>query len=195
MNAEAAAADPLPGRPVVVMGLMGAGKTTVASRLAARWGRALRDSDADLQAQTGKLARELAGELGADGLHDLEARQLIDALQQQPVPVVAAAASTVERDDCQAALTAPAVLVVWLDAPVDELVARQAIGGHRPVYNPDLHAMLADMDRVRRPLFEKVADVVVHLTPVDQDADEAQRQAGIEHLVDDVERRLLAAAR
>jgi shikimate kinase len=173
------------------MGLMGAGKTTVASRLAARWGRALRDSDADLLASTGHTARELAAQRGADGLHALEAEQLLQSLDDVPAPVIAAAASTVEVEVCRTALQDRAV-VVWLDAPVSELVARQAIGGYRPVYNPDLLQMLTDMDAVRRPLFEKVADVVVALSPIDQLATTDERTRGIESLVDDVESRIAA---
>ena len=186
--------DPLPGRAVVVTGLMGAGKTTVARGLAERWGRVLRDSDADLLAETGRTARDLATERGAEGLHHLEAQQLLHALATVPVPMIAAAASVVEVERCREALQERAV-VVWLDARVEDLVARQEIGHYRPVYGPDLRSMLIRMDAVRRPLFEQVADVTVHLAPVHHDLDAAEHTASIAHLVEDVEARLVALPR
>jgi shikimate kinase len=186
--------DPLPGTPVVVTGLMGAGKTTVASRLATRWGRPLRDSDADLQATSGRTASDLATEHGAGHLHDLEARHLLDAVAAEPAPVVAAAASTVERPDCRAALAGPP-LVVWLDAPPEDLVARQHLGDHRPRYGADLLEMLQGMDARRRPLFEQVADVVVRLHPPQGEQTPDERTASIEALVDEVEHRVVQTAR
>lgn len=193
---DRATGDPLPGVPVVVTGLMGAGKTTVASGLARRWGRALRDSDVDLQAETGLTAAALAAERGADGLHALEAQHVLDAVADEPASVVAAAAFVVEVPECRRALAERAV-VVWLDARPEELVARQHVGGHRPQYDADLLAMLRGMDERRRPLFEQVADVAVRLDPVDAGADAAARQAAIEALVEDVEHRVaqVAAAR
>lgn len=185
--------DPAPGVPVVVTGLMGAGKTTVASGLARRWGRALRDSDVDLQAATGRTAAQLAAERGADGLHALEAQHVLDAVADEPACVVAAAAFVVEVAECREALARRAI-VVWLDAHPEELVARQHVGGHRPQYDPDLLAMLRGMDERRRPLFEQVADIAVRLDPVDAQADTAARQAAIEELVEDVERRVAEAA-
>lgn len=168
------------------MGLMGAGKTSVASGLAARWGRPLLDSDADLQVAHGVTANELALAIGADGLHALEGAHLLDALRRRPVGVVAAAASTVDRADCRRALVDDAV-VVWLDGPPGVLAGRQAVGGHRPQYADDVVGMLRDMDARRRGHFEEVADVVVRLpdepTPGDVDA----RAAAITQLVDEVE--------
>ncbi len=180
----------VPDLPVVVMGLMGAGKTTVASRLAQRWGRRLRDSDVDLEARFGRTAKDLAAERGKDGLHDLEVEVLLDALAEGGEVVVAAAASTVEREPARAAL-APAV-VVWLDAPPHVLVARQHVGGHRPQFAADLTTMLEDMDRVRRPLFEELADVTVHLPDRAPDLDDDARERSIEALVAPVETAVLA---
>ena len=187
-------ADPAPGVPVVVTGLMGAGKTTVASALARQWGRTLRDSDADLFAATGRTASELADQRGADGLHALEARHVLDAVAADPAPVVAAAASTVEVRECRRALADRAV-VVWLDARPDELVARQHVGGHRPQFGPDLLDTLRAMDARRRPLFEQVADVTVRLAPVDPGQDAVGRSAAVAALVDDVEDRVVGVLR
>jgi shikimate kinase len=160
--------DPAPDLPIAVLGLMGAGKTSVAGLLARRWGRALRDSDADLEARFGQTAAVLAAELGKDGLHDLEAEHLLRALDERPAPVVATAASTVERADCRHALGD--ALVVWLDGSPRALAARHDLGGHRPLYGDDVLEMLVDMDSRRRPLFEAIADVRVILDfPADPD--------------------------
>jgi shikimate kinase len=151
--------------PVVVLGLMGAGKTTLAVALAARWRRPLRDSDSDLLARTGRTAAELALDEGAAGLHRREARHLLEALAGRPAPVVAAAASTVEAGSCRAALES--AWVVWLDVPVDVLVSRQKSGGHRPAFQPDLREMLTQMAERRRPLFQQVADLTLRPGPED----------------------------
>ena len=172
----AMAHDPVPGVPVVVLGLMGAGKTTLATALAERWGRPLRDSDADLLAATGRTAAELAEAEGADGLHEREARHLLDALLNRPAPVVAAAASTVQVAACRQALTL--VRVVWVDVSVDELVRRRSGGGHRPSYGPDQRAMLERMDLARRPFFAQLADVVVESALGDAPVRVEQRLTG-----------------
>jgi shikimate kinase len=157
-------------RPVVLVGLMGAGKTSVATRLAAALGRDLRDSDADLQRRYGASAAEQSGRPGAGVLHAREAAVLREALAQRPPPVVAAAASVVEDPACRAALAG--AFVVWLDAPPSVLADRfraalaPAAGGpaadrHRPQYHPDPEAMLADQHRRRAGWFRQVADLVV----------------------------------
>lgn len=158
--------DPAPDRPIAVLGLMGAGKTSVASLLAKRWARPLRDSDTDLEARFGRTAAVLAAELGKGGLHDLEAEHLLLALAERPVPLIATAASTVDRQDCRQALGG--ALVVWLDGTPAALAARHTLGGHRPLYGDDVLEMLIEMDARRRPLFEEVADVRVILdSPAD----------------------------
>lgn len=154
-------------RPVVLVGLMGSGKTSVAQRLAAALGRPLRDSDADLRARFGASAAEQVAAEGQRVLHDREQRHLLDALAQEPPPVIAAAASVVDDGSCRAAL-GPA-FVVWLDAPPRVLAERMRDGDHRPHYDPDLERMLSTQHERRAARFRQVADLVVDVTGPDPD--------------------------
>ena len=171
-------ADPAADRPVVLVGLMGAGKTSVATRLARALGRPVRDNDEDLQRRYGGSAAEQYEQHGAGVLHAREAAALLDALAQLPPPVIAAAASVVEDPTCQQALTG--AFVVWLDAPPEVLagrlagdpapdVADGAEGDHRPQYHPDPYTVLAAQHRRRAEQFREVADLVVDVSDTTPD--------------------------
>lgn len=117
---------------VVLVGMMGAGKTRTGSALAARLGWRLHDSDAELEARTQATGAVIGAEQGVAALHALEARILLETLategpMAQGPTVVCAAASTVDDERCRAAL-ADATLVVWLDAPTDVLAQRVPSG-------------------------------------------------------------------
>ena len=157
------------GRPVVIVGLMGAGKTSVATRVAAALGRPLRDSDADLRARYGQDAATQAARYGPEVLHAREARVLRDALAARdgPAPVIAAAAGVVEDPASRQALAG--AFVVWLDAPARVLAGRMRGGAHRPHYRPDLAAMLATQEKHRAPLYAEVADLTVDVTATTPD--------------------------
>lgn len=143
--------------PIVVMGLMGSGKSSVARLLAAALDRSLRDSDPDLAARYGgRTAAETFVLEGADVLHERESRHLREALAQTP-PAVIAAASVIDSPADRTAL-GPA-LVVWLDAPANVLAERMRSGEHRPHFEPDLEAMLTTQRARRGPLFAEVADL------------------------------------
>src|SRR4051812_20922366 len=62
-----------PGTAIVVLGLMGAGKTTVGRILAGILGWPLDDSDASIEAEQGSTVKELRSSLGVDPMHALEA--------------------------------------------------------------------------------------------------------------------------
>jgi shikimate kinase len=160
-------------RPVVLVGLMGTGKTSVGRQLAARLGRAFVDSDAQLDVATHTTARELAAELGADELHRLEGQAVLVALGQQPPAVVAAAAAVVLDDAVAAALARDAV-VVWLRADTSTLVERVATGSHRPFVGDDARANLAAMERDRADRYAAIADLTVDTTGQDPAALAAQ---------------------
>lgn len=138
---------------------MGAGKTSVAGRLAAALDRPLRDSDAEMERRYGRTAAQHSEWYGDASLHEWEAQELRQAVAQRPPPVVAAAASVVEDPACRAALAD--AYVVWLDAPVEVLAARVTAGEHRPHHDTDPVALLAAQHARRSGWFAEVADVTV----------------------------------
>lgn len=150
-------------RPLVLVGLMAAGKTSVARRLATALGRPFRDSDRDLEQRYGSSAAEQYGRHGVELLHEREAAVLRAALAARPAPVIAAAASVVDDPACRAALAGPDAFVVWLDAPPEVLATRIGTGDHRPHYHPDPEAMLAAQYAQRAGRFRSVSDLRVEV--------------------------------
>jgi shikimate kinase len=163
-------------RHVVVVGLMGAGKSEVGRRLATSLGWPWSDSDRDIEAATRLTVRQLRDRDGVDAMHALEARQLLDALAEPGPSVISAAASTIEVPECQAALTAPDVAVVWLRA-TPEVLARRfgSADRHRPKFGASPLAFLHEQAARREPLFASVDPIVVDVNAID--ADEAAAQA------------------
>jgi shikimate kinase len=151
---------------VVVVGLMGAGKTTLARALAEALHRPLRDSDPDLLARYGRSAAEQVAREGLAVLHAREARHLADALADAPAgapaPVIAAAASVVDDRECRRRLAD--AFVVWLDAPPAVLARRIHAGDHRPHHETDLETVLEVGREQRAGRFEEVADLVVDVS-------------------------------
>ena len=127
---------------IVLVGLMGSGKTTVGAALAAALGVPHRDSDADIERETGLTGRQHAARDGIDALHALESRHLLEALEQPGTTVISPAASTLDDPACRSALRDPRHLVVWLDASPAALAARLKPDDHRPAIGPDMAEVL-----------------------------------------------------
>lgn len=157
-------------RHVVVVGSMGAGKSAVGRRLAARLGWPWRDSDRDIEAATGLTVRALRDRDGVDAMHALEARQLRDALSEPGPSVISVAASTVEVPDCRAAMTAPDVAVVWLRATPEVLARRFASADrHRPAFGASPEAFLAEQATRREPLLASLDPIIVDVDAIGPD--------------------------
>ena len=149
-----------PVRYVVLVGLMGAGKTTVGRIVAASLARPFVDGDEALAAIDGRDAARIARDDGVAALHALEARILLDALGGDDPSVAAAAASVVDDPVCRRALRRPDVFVVRLRATAVTLAARGAAGGHRRDLGPDAAAAFRAQARMRANRFAAIRPAV-----------------------------------
>lgn len=138
-------------KPVVMVGLMGSGKTSAGRLISEALGVPLSDSDPFLVGAYGGTAAQIAAREGADVLHGREAEHVLAELAGGAPKVITAAASSVEDARVRAALRA--AFVVWLDAPDEVLAERMRSADHRPAFSP------AEMRARRGAYFREVADM------------------------------------
>jgi len=146
---------------VVLVGLMGSGKTTVARIVADRLGRRVIDTDALIERAAGRSVRQIFVEDGEEAFRSLETTALVEALASPVAAVIAAAGGVVLREANRAALKKANAKIVWLCATPALLVGRAMSGGHRPLLDDDPAATLQQMHETRDPLYREVADVIV----------------------------------
>lgn len=172
-------------RHLVLVGMMGAGKTTVGREVAARLRRPFRDSDEEILSRTGLSVPEIFAGRG-EAAFRAEERAVLACALASPVPsVIAAAGGSVVDPASRRRLRASGV-VVWLRARPDTLAARVGSGEGRPLLEVDPAGTLARVFAGRRPVYSGLADFTVDVdnTPAGLAADRVARLA----------RRLLAGA-
>ncbi|MEA3185461.1 MAG: shikimate kinase [Ilumatobacteraceae bacterium] len=150
-----------PDQHLVLVGLMGSGKTTVARVVAERLGRRVVDTDAVIECATGRTVRDIFADDGEDAFRTIETEALIDALASAVPAVIAAAGGVVLRDENRAALRDAKARVVWLCATPAALLERVASGVHRPLLDNDPAGTLQRMHDDRQELYREVADAIV----------------------------------
>lgn len=142
---------------VVLLGLMGAGKTSVGRALAVELGWPFSDSDEVITREQGATVRELSDRLGVQAMHELEAEHLLSALSSPSPSVIAAAASVVDDQRCRLALGEDGVFPVWLEVDPGTLAGRFACGSYRPVLDSDPERLLRRQLAERGPELASVA--------------------------------------
>ena len=141
-------------RPVVLVGLMGVGKSTVGRRLAKRLGVPFVDSDAAIEDASGYPAAEVFERYGERDFRDGE-RRLVARLIEGDVRVIATGGGAYVDPRTRELLNQRAI-TVWLDAPVDILAERTARRDTRvQLRNGDRTATLARLDAERRRSYEE----------------------------------------
>jgi shikimate kinase len=162
---------------VVLVGLMGAGKTTVGRALARHLDRAFIDADAALVEITDRPITEIFATEGEDGFRAIEADVLVELLEHHDPAVIATGGGVVLREDNRRRLEAPEVTVVWLDAGPAFLASRVEGRSHRPLLAGDEPArdVLARLRSERGPLYAEVADIVVDVEPFHHETEKPRR--------------------
>lgn len=151
---------------IVLVGMMGAGKTSVGSELARRLGWGLLDSDRQVEGLARRTVPEIWRADGEIAFRAMETLVLTEALASA-VPTVVAAAGGVVLDEGNRRLLLEHHPVVWLRATVPTLVARVGSGAGRPLLDVDPAGSMARLDAERRPLYERVADIAVDVDDLD----------------------------
>ena len=150
---------------IVLVGLMGTGKSSVGRKLASQLQRPFVDTDKRVEEIAGKSVRDIFTHDGEEAFRTLESKVVVDVLQTSESSVIAAAGGVVTRPENRTVLlencSKGTTKVIWLRADTAELLARVQKGAHRPLLDADPSGTLTAMERDRTPWYAEVASYVV----------------------------------
>jgi 5-deoxy-5-amino-3-dehydroquinate synthase len=146
------------GRHVVLVGMMGSGKSTVGALVASRCGRRFVDVDVELEARAGRVIRQLFAEEGEAAFRRRETK-LLEELLESHQPLVLATGGGVVLAERNRHLLRGAARVVWLAAEPELLAARVGSDPSRPLLaGGDPLATLRGLCREREPAYRAASD-------------------------------------
>ena len=146
-------------KPIVLVGLMGAGKSTVGRRLARQLGLPFVDSDSAIEDAAGFSAAEVFEKYGEKDFRDGE-RRLVARLVEGHVRVIATGGGAFVDPRTRELLNARAI-TIWLDASIDVLSERTSRRDTRPLLrNDDPKGTLERLADERRPSY---AEAHIHI--------------------------------
>ena len=148
-----------PRRTIVLVGLMGAGKTNIGRRLASRLNLPFFDSDTEIETAAGETIEEIFKQRGEVAFREGE-RRVIARLLQGSVHVLATGGGAF-IDPATRSLIARRAVSVWLRADLDTLFQRVLRRDNRPLLKAGQpRAILADLIERRYPIYAE-ADLIV----------------------------------
>ena len=146
---------------ILLIGMMGSGKSTVGRALATRTGWPFLDNDALVRELTGREPAAIDAEDGEDALHAAEI-EAFRAATGRPGPAIIAVAGAVVDDHAELARLATAGHVVWLRGRPETLRGRIGTGAGRRADARDLSWIRARLNE-RAPRYAAAADQVVDI--------------------------------
>jgi shikimate kinase len=143
---------PRPDRSIVLVGLMGAGKSTVGRRLAKRLGLPFVDSDEEIEKAADHKISEIFDRFGEDGFRDGERRVIMRLIEG--APKVVATGGGAFMDSRTRGLILERCTAIWLDADVETLAERVSRRDHRPLLSGrDPLPLLRELAARRNPIY------------------------------------------
>jgi len=142
---------------IVLIGLMGSGKTTVGKALAKKLNLDFQDSDDAVEKTAKSSVREIFANQGEAVFRKLESQALADICGRSSAVVLAVAGGAIVAEDNRELLRKSAQCIVWLDAPTPTLVLRTGRGKHRPLLDGDPVGSLNKMRQDREPFYQQLA--------------------------------------
>lgn len=166
-------------RTVVLVGLMGAGKSAVGRRLAQRLGLPFVDADVEIEAAAGRTIEEIFARDGEAAFREGERRIIRRLLTERSPHVLATGGGAFMNPETRALVRAHGVSV-WLRADLDVLLHRTARRGNRPLLKQgDPREVLERLMAIRYPVYAE-ADITV-------DSDERPPEHMVTRIVDALE--------
>lgn len=154
-------------QPIVLVGLMGVGKSTVGRRLAKRLGLEFVDSDSEIEQAAGYTISEIFERFGEPSFRDGE-RRVIARLVDGPPKVIATGGGAF-MDSRTRELILERCIAVWLDADPAVLAERVARRDSRPLLkDKDPLAVLRELAEKRNPIYAE-AQIHVRSQPIPHD--------------------------
>ena len=141
-------------RPIVFVGLMGCGKSSLGKALAPLLGLDFFDADTEIEDAAGMSVSEIFEKYGEPEFRSLERRVFERLIDGEP-KIIAAGGGAFVQDETRAVIKAGAVSV-WLQAKLDVLVSRTQKRSHRPILAGKNHRdVLKRLLEERRPAYEQ----------------------------------------
>ena len=151
---------------LVLVGLMGAGKTTVGQICAEKLSRPFVDTDDLASALAGMPVPEFISTFGLPAFREIECRAVVDVCAS-PTPLVIACGGGTPIDPDNRRRLRAAGTVVWLQAPVEVLVERVDDGRDRPLLHGDPRTALTRLGEARQAAYEAAAHARVDTADLD----------------------------
>jgi shikimate kinase len=167
------------GPRVVLVGSMGAGKTTVGERLAKAWGVALRDTDHDVEAVEGRSVSDIFVESGEEYFRVREHEAVVAALAEHDGVLALGGGAVLDQRTRDALADHP---VVFLKVGLADAAKRVGLGVGRPLLLGNVRSRMKTLLDERLPVYESVADAVVDTDGRDAEEVAAAVVAAVEAL-------------
>ncbi len=153
---------------IVLVGMMGAGKSSVGRALQKHTGQERFDTDELIIAKTGISIPEIFALNGEEWFRDLETVVLAELPRNVSAIIVTGGGMVLRPENIE--MLKKFGTVVWLDAEVETLLERASRRGNRPLLKTkDPHATITEMAGARQPLYARMADIRIDTTGMRHD--------------------------